>query len=101
MDIAALLPPAAGDSTVSNLNQPTKPDTTKGTPPSADGQATANSVASAGLYRLILPSNQSPIGLPSTPYGGRSLHEQSHGESFLALLMERFGGQGLYILDEP
>ena len=34
-------------------------------------------------------------------YGGRSLHEQSHGESFLALLMERFGGQGIYILDEP
>ncbi len=34
-------------------------------------------------------------------YGGRSLHEQSHGESFLALLMNRFGGQGLYILDEP
>lgn len=34
-------------------------------------------------------------------YGGKSLHEQSHGESFLALLMERFGGQGLYILDEP
>lgn len=34
-------------------------------------------------------------------YGGRSLHEQSHGESFIALLMERFGGQGLYILDEP
>ena len=34
-------------------------------------------------------------------YGGRSLHEQSHGESFLALLMNRFGGAGLYILDEP
>jgi len=34
-------------------------------------------------------------------YGGRSLHEQSHGESFLALLENRFGGQGLYILDEP
>jgi predicted ATPase len=34
-------------------------------------------------------------------YGGRSLHEQSHGESFLALLLERFGGRGLYILDEP
>ena len=34
-------------------------------------------------------------------YGGRSLHEQSHGESFLALMMERFRGQGLYILDEP
>ncbi|MGH8491256.1 MAG: AAA family ATPase, partial [Gammaproteobacteria bacterium] len=34
-------------------------------------------------------------------YGGRSLHEQSHGESFLALMMNRFGGQGIYILDEP
>ncbi len=34
-------------------------------------------------------------------YGGRSLHEQSHGESFLALMMNRFSGQGLYILDEP
>ena len=34
-------------------------------------------------------------------YGGRSLHEQSHGESFLSLMTERFGGQGLYILDEP
>lgn len=34
-------------------------------------------------------------------YGGRSLHEQSHGESFLALLMNRFRGQGLYLLDEP
>ena len=34
-------------------------------------------------------------------YGGRSLHEQSHGESFLALMTERFGGQGIYILDEP
>ena len=34
-------------------------------------------------------------------YGGRSLHEQSHGESFLTLLLERFGGDGLYLLDEP
>jgi predicted ATPase len=34
-------------------------------------------------------------------YGSRSLHEQSHGESFLALLNNRFGPQGLYILDEP
>ena len=44
------------------------------------------------------PGPGAPI-LPS--YGGRSLHEQSHGESFLALLTERFTGQGLYILDEP
>jgi len=34
-------------------------------------------------------------------YGGRSLHEQSHGESFMALLLNRFGGKGFYILDEP
>jgi predicted ATPase len=34
-------------------------------------------------------------------YGGRSLHEQSHGESFFALVMKRFGGDGLYLLDEP
>ena len=34
-------------------------------------------------------------------YGGRSLHAQSHGESFMALALNRFRGQGLYILDEP
>lgn len=34
-------------------------------------------------------------------YGGTSMHEQSHGESFLALALHRFRGQGLYILDEP
>lgn len=34
-------------------------------------------------------------------YGHRSLHEQSHGESFFALMTHRFGGNGLYILDEP
>ena len=34
-------------------------------------------------------------------YGGVSLHKQSHGESFMALVENRFGGNGLYILDEP
>ena len=34
-------------------------------------------------------------------YGDRSLHEQSHGESFLSLILNRFFGNGLYILDEP
>ena len=34
-------------------------------------------------------------------YGGVSLHSQSHGESFLALVQNRFSGNGLYILDEP
>jgi predicted ATPase len=34
-------------------------------------------------------------------YGHRSLHEQSHGESFMSLMMKRFGKNGLYLLDEP
>ncbi len=34
-------------------------------------------------------------------YGGKSLHKQSYGESFISLVINRFGGQGLYILDEP
>lgn len=34
-------------------------------------------------------------------YGGKSLHEQSHGESFLSLLNYKFRGNGLYLLDEP
>lgn len=33
-------------------------------------------------------------------YGGRSLHQQSHGESFLALFANRFE-HGIYLLDEP
>lgn len=34
-------------------------------------------------------------------YGGKSLHEQSHGESFLSLFLNRFNGQAIYLLDEP
>lgn len=34
-------------------------------------------------------------------FGGLSLHEQSHGESFFSLLVHRLFGNGLYILDEP
>jgi predicted ATPase len=33
-------------------------------------------------------------------YGGKSLHGQSHGESFISLFANRFE-QGVYILDEP
>jgi predicted ATPase len=36
-----------------------------------------------------------------TGYGGVPLHERSHGESFLDLLVHRFGPEGLYVLDEP
>jgi predicted ATPase len=34
-------------------------------------------------------------------YGDVPLRAQSHGESFLALAANRFGGEGLYMLDEP
>ncbi|MBU6451602.1 MAG: AAA family ATPase [Cyanobacteria bacterium REEB67] len=34
-------------------------------------------------------------------YGGKSLHRQSHGESFMAALSNKFRGYGLYLLDEP
>ena len=34
-------------------------------------------------------------------YGGTSPHEQSHGESFISLVTERFGPEGLYLMDEP
>lgn len=34
-------------------------------------------------------------------YGGKSLHQQSHGESFMAILVNKLRGNGLYIMDEP
>jgi predicted ATPase len=40
-------------------------------------------------------------GLIASSYGGISPHERSHGESFLALAIHRFGPGGLYLLDEP
>lgn len=45
-----------------------------------------------------LPSFDPPV---IESYGGVSLHKQSHGESFLSLVQNRFFGNGLYILDEP
>jgi predicted ATPase len=42
------------------------------------------------------------IGGPAVAsHGGRSLHAQSYGESFIALVTHRFGPNGLYVLDEP
>lgn len=59
-----------------------------------------------GFYNLatdIEELDQLPAASPliSASYGGRSLHEQSHGESFLATVQHRFTGHGLYLLDEP
>jgi len=47
--------------------------------------------------------DQEPAPAPPiiNSYGYKSLHEQSHGESFFALMNNRFGGQGFYVLDEP
>lgn len=46
--------------------------------------------------------DETPCGAPpiAPSYGG-SLHKESHGESFLATIQNRFFGNGLYILDEP
>lgn len=35
------------------------------------------------------------------PYGGKSLHSQSHGESFLSVFTNRMGKGGFFVLDEP
>jgi len=40
-----------------------------------------------------------PEAWPS--YGGKSLHRQSHGESFLAVLQHKLRGNGIYLFDEP
>lgn len=55
----------------------------------------AESLFTAATYLENLDSD--PLGA----YGGVSLHEQSHGESFLAVMLNRFGADGLYLLDEP
>lgn len=34
-------------------------------------------------------------------YGGKSLHKQSHGESFISLMQRRFRKRGFYVMDEP
>lgn len=41
------------------------------------------------------------VGAAARSYGGISLHKRSHGESFLTLVLERFRGGWLYLLDEP
>lgn len=47
--------------------------------------------------------DRDPAGGPPIidSFGGLSLHEQSHGESFWATFMNRFRGEGIYLLDEP
>jgi len=51
------------------------------------------------FYHFASYLDTMPESLPY--YGGRSLHEQSHGEAFLSLFMHRFGKRAIYLLDEP
>lgn len=47
--------------------------------------------------------DREPVNAPAIieAYGGQPLHEQSHGESFLSLVMKRMRGKGFYVFDEP
>ncbi len=63
--------------------------------PRTDFFLRAESLFTAATYLENLPHD------PLAAYGGRSLHEQSHGESFLAVVLNRLGPDGLYLLDEP
>lgn len=54
-----------------------------------------NVASKAEDYRDVTPKE-----LFYKRYGGKALHEQSHGESFLAYF-QSFDQEGLYIMDEP
>ncbi len=74
--------------------------------PRTDFFLRAESMFNAGTYLEQLNEGldgeaAALAGNPLDAYGGRSLHEQSHGESFLAVMINRFGPDGLYLLDEP
>ncbi len=49
----------------------------------------------------FLDEMQKEDGGTLSAYGNKSLHEQSHGESFLSLFKNRFSQAGFYLLDEP
>jgi predicted ATPase len=69
--------------------------------PRTDFFLRAESMFNAATYLEQLKDDAGLGGDPLGAYGGRSLHEQSHGESFLAVMINRFGPDGLYLLDEP
>ncbi len=67
--------------------------------PKTDFFLRAESPFTAATYLEELAKQ--PAGNLLTAYGGVSLHEQSHGESFLAVMINRLGAEGFYLLDEP
>ncbi len=60
----------------------------------------AESFYNAASYLDVL-QKEDPEKKALIAYGNKSLHEQSHGESFFSLFTHRFGGHGVYMLDEP
>jgi predicted ATPase len=68
--------------------------------PSVDYFLRAESVFTAASYIDELAADSPELDVLEG-YGGRSLHEQSHGESFLAVLLNSFGPDGFYVMDEP
>ena len=65
--------------------------------PRTDFFLRAESLFTAATYLEGLRDSGDPLA----SYGGVPLHDQSHGESFLAVMLNRFGPDGLYLLDEP
>ena len=61
----------------------------------------AESFYNAASYIDELDEQPTPAPKVIQAYGGVSLHRMSHGESFFTLAIQRFSGQGLYLLDEP
>jgi predicted ATPase len=55
------------------------------------------------FYNIInhLDSLNRESGGAYNSYGGKSLHQQSHGEGFLSFFQNRMGKGGFFILDEP
>ncbi len=57
------------------------------------------------FYNVITEINKLDCGPGGPPiknsYGGSDLHTRSHGEAFMDLIIHRFRGNGLYLLDEP
>jgi predicted ATPase len=69
--------------------------------PRSDFFLRAESIFNAASYLDEDARSNGPGRSLLDSYGGRSLHEQSHGESFLAIMLNRFGADGFYVMDEP
>ncbi len=64
----------------------------------------AESLYNIGTYLEDLVNDPDAMTSPEEVfrrYGGKSLHNSSHGESFMTILVNTLGGSGLYLFDEP